>query len=237
MSETQVIPSKKAKSPTRLEASWMRAMGDEFEKPHMQKLRVFLKSELDAGKRLYPRTSDYFAAFDATPFDKVRVVILGQDPYHGEGQAHGLCFSVKPGVPFPPSLLNIFKELESDLGIPRPKHGCLTKWTEQGVLLLNSVLTVRANQAASHQKRGWEEFTDRAIRELNDSKEHLVFVLWGAYAQKKGAFIDRKKHLVIESVHPSPLSAMRGFFGSKPFSKINAYLRKHGQPEIDWRLE
>lgn len=225
------------KRPVRLEPSWMKVMGDEFEKPYMEKLRSFLKTELDSGQQLFPRATDYFAAFDATPFDQVRVVILGQDPYHGEGQAHGLCFSVQPGVALPPSLLNIYKELETDLGIPRVRQGHLMKWAEQGVLLLNSVLTVRAHQAGSHQKRGWEEFTDRAIRELNDRKEGLVFVLWGAYAQKKGAFIDRKKHLVIESVHPSPLSAMRGFFGSRPFSKINAYLRSKGQPEINWRLD
>ncbi len=225
------------KRPVRFEPSWLKVMGDEFEKPYMQKLRTFLKAELDSGQQLFPRATDYFAAFDATPFDKVRVVILGQDPYHGEGQAHGLCFSVQPGVPLPPSLLNIYKELETDLGIPRVREGHLMKWAEQGVLLLNSVLTVRANQAGSHQKRGWEEFTDRAIRELNDRKEGIVFVLWGAYAQKKGAFIDRSKHLVIESVHPSPLSAMRGFFGSRPFSKINAYLRSKGQPEINWRLD
>lgn len=225
------------KRTVRFEPSWLKVMGDEFEKPYMQKLRSFLKAELDSGQQLFPRASDYFAAFDATPFDKVRVVILGQDPYHGEGQAHGLCFSVQPGVALPPSLLNIYKELEADLGIPRVREGHLMKWAEQGVLLLNSVLTVRANQAGSHQKRGWEEFTDRAIRELNDRKEGIVFVLWGAYAQKKGAFIDRSKHLVIESVHPSPLSAMRGFFGSRPFSKINAYLRSKGQAEINWRLD
>lgn len=223
--------------PARLEPSWMKVMGDEFEKPYMQKLRSFLKAELDSGQKLFPRATDYFAAFKATPFDSVRVVILGQDPYHGDGQAHGLCFSVQPGVVPPPSLVNIYKELESDLGIPRVREGHLLKWAEQGVLLLNSVLTVRAHQAGSHQKRGWEEFTDRAIRELNDRKDGVVFVLWGAYAQKKGAFIDRTKHLVIESVHPSPLSAMRGFFGSRPFSKINAYLRSKGEPEIDWRLD
>ena len=223
--------------PARLEPSWMKVMGDEFEKPYMQKLRSFLKAELDSGQKLFPRATDYFAAFKATPFDSVRVVILGQDPYHGDGQAHGLCFSVQPGVVPPPSLVNIYKELESDLGIPRVREGHLLKWAEQGVLLLNSVLTVRAHQAGSHQKRGWEEFTDRAIRELNDRKDGVVFVLWGAYAQKKGAFIDRTKHLVIESVHPSPLSAMRGFFGSRPFSKINAYLRSKGEREIDWRLD
>lgn len=224
------------KSPARLHPSWMKVMGDEFKKPYMQKLRTFLKSELEKGHRLFPRAANYFAAFEATPFNKVRIVILGQDPYHGLGQAHGLCFSVQPGVPLPPSLQNIYKELEADLGIPRARTGDLMGWAKQGVLLLNSVLTVRENHAGSHQKQGWEEFTDRAIRELNDRRENLVFVLWGAYAQKKGAFIDRKKHLVIESVHPSPLSASRGFLGSKPFSKINKYLRQHGQPEVDWRV-
>lgn len=211
-------------------------MGDEFEKPAMKKLRAFLGEQLASGKRVFPDSSDYFAAFAATPFGKVRVVILGQDPYHGEGQAHGLSFSVPPGVRPPPSLLNIFKELEADLGVPRSKSGQLLKWANQGVLLMNSVLTVEEDKAGSHQKRGWEEFTDRAIRELNDRREGIVFVLWGAYAQKKGAFIDREIHLVLESVHPSPLSASRGFLGSRPFSKINNYLRTQGQVEIDWRL-
>lgn len=214
----------------------MKVMGDEFEKPHMKKLRAFLGEQVESGKRIFPAASDYFSAFAATPFDKVRVVILGQDPYHGEGQAHGLSFSVPPGLRPPPSLLNIFKELEADLGVPRSKSGHLLKWAKQGVLLLNSVLTVEENKAGSNQKRGWEEFTDRAIRELNDRREGIVFVLWGAYAQKKGAFIDRAKHLVLESVHPSPLSASRGFLGSRPFSKINNYLRTQGQVEIDWRL-
>ena len=223
-------------SETHFDPSWMHVMGDEFEKPYMKELRAFLKSELDSGKKLFPGTSDYFAAFRATPFEKVRVVILGQDPYHGPGQAHGLSFSVPPGVKPPPSLMNIYKELEADLKIPRTREGHLLRWAQQGVLLLNSVLTVRENEAGSHQKRGWEQFTDRAIRELNDRRENLVFVLWGAYAQKKGAFIDRKKHLVLESVHPSPLSASRGFLGSRPFSKINQYLHAHGKPEIDWRV-
>lgn len=214
----------------------MRVMGDEFEKPYMAKLSAYLERQIDSGVRIFPKTSEYFAAFAATPFKSVRVVILGQDPYHGEGQAHGLSFSVRPGVRPPPSLLNIFKELESDLGIPRTSNGSLVKWAGQGVLLLNSVLTVEENKAGSNQKRGWEEFTDRAIRELNDRRDGLVFVLWGAYAHKKGAIIDRKRHLVLESVHPSPLSASRGFLGSRPFSKINDYMRTRGQAEIDWRL-
>jgi uracil-DNA glycosylase len=237
MEETLNASSSVSRSVPRFEPSWLGVMGDEFEKPHMEKLRAFLKTELDRKQRVFPRASEYFAAFDAAPFEQVRVVILGQDPYHGPGQAHGLCFSVREGVPLPPSLLNIYKELEADLGIPRAKTGFLESWSKQGVLLLNSVLTVRENQAASHQGKGWELFTDRAIRELAERREGLVFVLWGAYAQKKAAFVDRSKHLVIESPHPSPLSASRGFLGSRPFSKINAYLRSRGEPEIDWRIE
>lgn len=220
----------------RFEPSWFKVMGDEFDKPYMQELRSFLKAELDRKVHIFPRASEYFAAFDATPFNKVRVVVLGQDPYHGPGQAHGLCFSVRTGVPLPPSLLNIYKELNADLGIPRAPHGELTAWAEQGVLLLNSVLTVQENRAASHQGKGWEKFTDRAIQEVNQHREGVVFVLWGAYAQKKAAFVDRKRHLVIETPHPSPLSASRGFLGSKPFSKINAYLKKQGADPIDWRI-
>ncbi len=221
----------------KIEESWKRQLADEFSAPYMQKLRAFLKAELDSNHKVYPKPSEWFAAFDHTPFEKVRVVILGQDPYHGPMQAHGLSFSVKPGVQVPPSLLNIYKELETDIpGFKRPTHGYLEHWAEQGVLLLNSVLTVREGVAASHQKKGWEAFTDKVIHLLNEKRENLVFVLWGAYAQKKGGFINRKKHLVIESVHPSPLSAMRGFFGSKPFSQINAYLKEHGQSPIDWSL-
>lgn len=217
-----------------LEESWKAVLGDEFDKGHMKALGDFLCAEKEKGFSIFPSEKDVFAAFTATPFDKVRVVILGQDPYHGPGQAHGLCFSVEPGIGLPPSLLNIYKELESDLKIPRIKSGNLREWSNQGVLLLNSVLTVRENQAASHQRRGWELFTDRAIKELADRREGLVFVLWGAYAQKKAAFVDRSRHLVLESVHPSPLSASRGFFGSRPFSKINEYLISRGQPPIDW---
>lgn len=220
-----------------VEESWLTHLRDEFQNERMQSLRSYLMQEKKLGKKIYPRGEEWFAALNMTPFDKVKVVILGQDPYHGPGQAHGLCFSVRPGVPFPPSLGNIFKELHDDIGISKPQSGCLTRWSEQGVLLLNSVLTVEDGRAASHQGRGWEQFTDRIIQKLNDERENLVFVLWGSYAQKKGAFIDRKKHLVLESVHPSPLSAHRGFFGTKPFSKINAYLRSKGLGEIDWSLE
>lgn len=221
----------------KMEESWKRQLMDQFSAPYMQELRAFLKAELDSGKTIYPKPSDWFAAFDHTPFEKVKVVILGQDPYHGPNQAHGLSFSVKPGVKIPPSLLNIYKELEADIpGFKRPSHGYLASWAAQGVLLLNSVLTVREGEAASHQGRGWEAFTDRAIHLLAEKRENIVFVLWGSYAQKKGGFISKKKHLVIESVHPSPLSASRGFLGSKPFSKINAYLEKTGQTPIQWAL-
>lgn len=202
----------------------------------MRKLKNFLTAEYQAGKTIYPRGEEYFAALNLTPFDKVKVVIVGQDPYHGPGQAHGLCFSVHDGVRLPPSLQNIFKELHADLGVKIPQSGSLKKWAEQGVLLLNAVLTVEDGKAASHQGRGWEEFTDKIIHVLNEEKESLVFILWGSYAQKKAAFVDRKKHLVLESVHPSPLSAHRGFFGTKPFSKTNAYLRSKGLGEIDWTL-
>ena len=229
-------PNAPSVSKVKMEESWKRRLAPEFDKPYMQQLRAFLKSELDSGKKVYPKPSEWFAAFDHTPFEKVKVVILGQDPYHGPGQAHGLCFSVRPGVPPPPSLVNIFKELKSDLGVEPPDHGFLLSWADQGVLLLNAVLTVREGQAAAHQGRGWEAFTDKAIHLLNDEREHLVFILWGSYAQKKGAFIDRKKHLVLESAHPSPLSASRGFFGSRPFSKTNCYLEAHGLQPINWSL-
>jgi uracil-DNA glycosylase len=225
-----------AKQP-RVHPSWLPHLRDEFETERMRGLRAFLVQQKGLGKKIYPRSEEWFGALNTTPFENVKVVILGQDPYHGPGQAHGLCFSVRPGVPFPPSLDNIFKELHADLGLARPSQGTLTRWAEQGVLLLNSVLTVEDGRAASHQGKGWEQFTDRIIQVLNEKKEGLVFVLWGAYAQKKGAFIDRRKHLVLESPHPSPLSAHRGFFGTKPFSKINAYLRSKGAGEIDWSLE
>lgn len=229
-------PSPVSKRDIQIHPTWKNYLMDEFEKDYMSDLRGFLKTQYDSRKIIYPRGNEYFAALNLTPFDQVKVVIVGQDPYHGPDQAHGLSFSVKPGVPLPPSLQNIFKELNQDLGIPVPKTGHLQKWAEQGVLLLNAVLTVEGGRANSHQGKGWELFTDRVIHLVNDYKEHVVFVLWGSYAQKKGAFIDRKKHLVIETPHPSPLSAYRGFFGSKPFSKINAYLRSTGQTAIDWRL-
>jgi uracil-DNA glycosylase len=222
------------KAEKNLDSSWKKQLESELGNERMLQLRSFLAEESKAGKTIYPNGDEYFAALNLTPFDKVKVVIVGQDPYHGPGQAHGLCFSVREGVRLPPSLLNIFKELRDDLGVPIPKNGSLTSWAEQGVLLLNAVLTVEEGKAAAHQGKGWEEFTDRIIHVLNERKENLVFILWGSYAQKKAAFVDRNKHFVIESVHPSPLSAHRGFFGTKPFSKTNAYLRSKGIPEINW---
>jgi uracil-DNA glycosylase len=188
------------------------------------------------GKRIFPAGKVIFNALDSTEFDAVKIVILGQDPYHGPGQAHGLCFSVEPGVAVPPSLLNIYKELHGDTGFKIPAHGCLKQWAEQGVLLLNSVLTVEAGRAASHQGMGWEQFTDKIIDVLNREKQGVVFILWGAYAQKKGAMIDRQRHLVLQSPHPSPLSASRGFFGNKHFSRANEYLLSHGRNAVDWQL-
>ncbi len=220
----------------RLEESWKVALAGEFASSYMAQLKDFLKAEKEAGKWIFPKGSEYFRALDLTPLEKVKVVILGQDPYHGDGQAHGLCFSVQPGVRPPPSLVNIYKEMESDLGIVPPRHGFLESWAKQGVLLLNSVLTVERGQAASHQGQGWEKFTDAVIRQVNELPHPVVFILWGSYAQKKAAFVDAKRHLVIKSPHPSPLSAHNGFFGSKPFSKANTFLRDHGMKEIDWRL-
>lgn len=219
----------------KLEPGWLAVIGDEFNKPYMHELRTFLQQEKNAGKIIYPPGSLWFNAFNTTPFDKVKVVILGQDPYHGPGQAHGLCFSVQQGVAFPPSLQNIFKERQQDLGFSPPQHGCLQHWAEQGVLLLNAVLTVEQGKAGSHQGKGWEIFTDAAIRALNDKREHLVFLLWGSYAEKKGAFIDQQRHLVLKSPHPSPLSAHRGFLGNRHFSKTNAYLERHGLQPVDWQ--
>ena len=216
-----------------IEESWKRVLGSEFEKEYFKTLRDFIHSEY-RNKIIYPPAKQIFNAFDSCPFESVKVVILGQDPYHGPGQAHGLCFSVNDGVAFPPSLQNIFKEIKSDLGIDIPTSGNLTRWAEQGVLMLNATLTVRAHQAGSHQRKGWEEFTDAAIRALAEQREHLVFILWGAYAQKKGAFIDRNKHLVLASAHPSPLSAYNGFFGNKHFSRANDYLVEHGEAPINW---
>lgn len=220
----------------KLEASWKQRIGDYLDRPDMLALSAFLRDEKAAGKVIYPPGPDIFNAFDHTPFDKVRVVILGQDPYHGPGQAHGLSFSVQPGVRVPPSLQNIFKEIEGSLGIPRPAHGCLTSWADQGVLLLNAVLTVEAGQAGSHQKKGWEGFTDAAIDALNRERDGLVFMLWGSHAQKKGQLIDASRHLVLRSVHPSPLSAHRGFLGCGHFAEANAYLEAKGQAPIDWSL-
>ena len=208
-------------------------MAPEFEKDYFVRLTNFVRQEYQT-TTVYPPGRLIFNAFNLCPFDQVKVVIIGQDPYHGPGQAHGLCFSVNDGVPFPPSLQNIFKEIQSDLGTPIPTTGNLTRWANQGVLMLNATLTVRAHQAASHQRQGWEEFTDAAIRALAEERENLVFILWGAYAQKKGAFIDRDKHLVLASAHPSPLSAYNGFFGNKHFSRANEYLIAHGQQPIQW---
>jgi len=223
--------------PGQLHPSWQAVIGDELDKPYMQSLRSFLLQEKNAGKTIFPPSPLIFNAFNHTPFDQVRVVIIGQDPYHGAGQAHGLSFSVPEGIALPPSLLNIFKEIESDLGIQmRGKGGDLTAWADQGVLLLNATLTVQMANAGSHQKRGWETFTDAAIAALNLHREGLVFVLWGSYAQKKGEVIDPKKHLVLKSVHPSPLSAHRGFFGNHQFSSINHYLQQRGEVPIDWQL-
>tara|TARA_R110002110_G_scaffold415044_1_gene647653 strand:+ start:5645 stop:6349 length:705 start_codon:yes stop_codon:yes gene_type:complete len=219
-----------------LNPEWQACIGEELKKPYMQELKAFLKREKEKKKYIYPKSQDVFKAFEFNGPNQIKCVILGQDPYHGAGQAHGLCFSVQPGVRIPPSLLNIYKELETDLCIPRAQHGCLLSWASQGVLLLNSVLTVEKGLAASHQKKGWEQFTDAVILKLNQQNRPIVFVLWGAYAQKKGQIIDTQKHCVIKSVHPSPLSANRGFLGSKPFSKINTFLEKTGQEPIDWRL-
>jgi uracil-DNA glycosylase len=219
-----------------LEASWLEHLQSEFNLDYMQELRDFLKQENRLGKQVFPPGDLIFNALDSTPFEQVKVVILGQDPYHGPGQAHGLCFSVLPGVKIPPSLVNIYKEIKADLGIDAAQHGYLQSWAGQGVLLLNAVLTVEKAMAASHQGRGWERFTDRIISELNEQREHLVFLLWGSYAQKKGQFIDRDRHLVLQSPHPSPLSAHRGFLGCRHFSQTNAYLQKTGQQAINWAL-
>ena len=217
----------------RIEESWKQRLAPEFEKEYFIKLTEFVRAEY-MRTTIFPPAKLIFNAFDHCPFHETKVVIIGQDPYHGPGQAHGLCFSVTEGVPNPPSLQNIFKEIQSDLGKPFPPNGDLTRWASQGVLLLNATLTVQAHQAGSHQRKGWETFTDAAIRCLAEEREHLVFILWGSYAQKKGAFIDRTKHLVLTSAHPSPLSAYNGFFGNKHFSRANEYLKSHGITGIDW---
>ncbi|MDO6965550.1 uracil-DNA glycosylase [Rhizobium alvei] len=220
----------------KLDESWKAALAGEFSAPYMASLKSFLQAEKQAGKVIFPKGSEYFRALDLTPLGKVRVVILGQDPYHGDGQAHGLCFSVLPGVRIPPSLVNIYKEMQSDLGIPPAKHGYLEHWADQGVLLLNSVLTVERSLAASHQGRGWEKFTDAVIARVNEQADPAVFMLWGSYAQKKAAFVDQTKHLVLKAPHPSPLSAHNGFFGCRHFSKANHFLEEHGMAPIDWQL-
>lgn len=219
-----------------IEDSWKAILKAEFEKPYFLEITRFLKSEKAAGKTIYPSGPHIFNAFNSTPFQKVKVVILGQDPYHGEGQAHGLCFSVQKGIKPPPSLVNIYKEMKSDLGLEAPSHGCLQAWAEQGVFLLNAMLTVEKDQPASHQKIGWQNFTDAAIQKLSDERENLVFILWGAFAQQKSLLIDNSKHLVLKSPHPSPFSADKGFFGSKPFSKTNEYLKKNNLPIVNWQL-
>jgi uracil-DNA glycosylase len=217
----------------KIEESWQKVLQDEFEKPYFKELVSFVKDEYTSQK-VYPSGNQIFNAFERCPFDKVEVVILGQDPYHGPNQANGLAFSVSEKVRTPPSLLNIFKEIKSDLGKDLPPNGNLERWAEQGVLLLNATLTVRAGDAGSHQRKGWEEFTDAVVQKVNDLKENVVFMLWGAYAQKKGAFIDERKHLVLKAAHPSPFAADRGFFGSRHFSKANKYLEEHGKKPIDW---
>jgi uracil-DNA glycosylase len=220
----------------KLESSWKEALAEEFSMPYMMTLRKFLQQEKTDKKIIYPKGPDIFRAFELTHLEKVRVVILGQDPYHGVNQAHGLCFSVKPGVQLPPSLINIYKELERDLGIKPVKHGFLESWAKQGVLLLNSVLTVEHGKAASHQGRGWEQFTDKVVELLNARPYPIIFVLWGSYAQQKGQVIDVKRHVVLTSTHPSPLSAHRGFLGCGHFSKINEYLKRWGEEPINWQL-
>ncbi len=221
-----------------LEPGWLEELKDEFDKDYMLQLKAFLLAEKNSGKTVFPRNGEIFSALDLTPFKKVKVVILGQDPYHGVGQAHGLAFSVTKGVDVPPSLKNIYKELETDIpNFVSPPHGHLQQWTEQGVLLLNATLTVRKSEPGSHQKRGWEIFTDNIIKTLSDKKEHLVFLLWGNYAKQKAVLINQAKHLIISSAHPSPFSAYNGFFGSRPFSKTNTWLSQHGFEQINWKLD
>ena len=234
------LSSEPASSAVRLDASWRTPLAGEFAQPYMQALKDFLVAEKAAGKQIFPKGGEYFRALDLTPLDQVRVVILGQDPYHGPGQAHGLCFSVRPGVPVPPSLVNIYKEMRADLGIAPARHGYLEHWARQGVLLLNSVLTVEMGLAASHRDRGWETFTDAVIGLVNAKADPVVFMLWGSYAQKKAAFVDSTdkggRHLVLKAPHPSPLSAHSGFLGCRHFSKANAFLENRSLPPIDWAL-
>lgn len=230
------LATKKIKRKTvevKIEPGWKAQLEAEFSKPYFESLTNFVRNEYQT-QTVYPKGSELFNAFHFCPFNEVKVVILGQDPYHGPGQAHGLCFSVCEGVPFPPSLRNIFKEIQQDMGAPIPLNGNLTRWAQQGVLLLNATLTVRAHLAGSHQKKGWETFTDQVIRTVSEQHQHVVFLLWGAYAQQKAALIDGNKHLILQSVHPSPLSASRGFFGNHHFSKTNQYLQQHGKSPIVW---
>lgn len=219
-----------------LHPSWLNHLAAEFEQPYMKKLREFLVEEKQKGKIIYPPSNTIFNAFNSTPLDEVKVVILGQDPYHGPNQAHGLCFSVQPGIPVPPSLQNMYKELQRDLGIPIPRHGCLQSWANQGVLLLNATLTVEQGKAGAHQGKGWETFTDRAIQVVNEHCTAAVFLLWGSYAQKKAAFIDPNRHFILKAPHPSPLSAHRGFIGCGHFSKANQLLRQSNKTPIDWQI-
>jgi uracil-DNA glycosylase len=220
----------------KIEASWKEILKTEFIKPYFEQIALHIKTEKSQGKIIYPPGSFIFNAFNTTPFDKVKVVILGQDPYHGPGQAHGLCFSVQYGVPPPPSLVNIFKELQEDVGVPGPNHGNLTHWAEQGVFLLNTSLTVRAGEPMSHSKIGWAQFTDEVIKKISAGKEHVVFILWGKFAQEKKVLIDETKHCILKSAHPSPLSAHAGFIGCKHFSKTNEYLMSKGIDPVDWKL-
>lgn len=215
---------------------WQALLSGEFEQPYMLQLKAFLQQQKSQHKIIYPHSADWFHALETTPLSQVKVVIIGQDPYHQPGQAHGLCFSVKPGVAIPPSLMNIYKELNTDLGISPPKHGYLETWAKQGVLLLNAVLTVEHSQANAHQGKGWEQFTDQVISLVNQQRDNVVFMLWGSYAQKKGLAIDNQRHLVLKAPHPSPLSAHRGFLGCKHFSQANTYLQQHGQSPIEWQL-
>jgi uracil-DNA glycosylase len=230
------LPNIKSLNDIQIDDSWKNVLADEFSKPYMLELKKFLQTEKQHGKIIYPPSNDIFNALNYTPFDKVKVVIVGQDPYHGPNQAHGMCFSVLPGIKTPPSLVNIYKEIESDLQIKPVQHGYLVNWAKQGVLLLNSVLTVEQGKPNSHQGKGWELFTDRIIELLNHGDKKIIFVLWGSYAQNKGQFIDTSKHMVLTATHPSPFSAYRGFLGCKHFSKINATLKSWGEKSIDWQL-
>ncbi len=233
------MPTEQAAERLQIDPSWKNLLGEEFEQPYMRQLSQFLREQKRQGRRIYPPGKQMFAALDQTPVDRVKVVIIGQDPYHGAGQAHGLCFSVQPGVPLPPSLLNIFKEIDDDLqlspGMAASNRGCLTPWAAQGVLLLNAVLSVEHGRAASHQNKGWERFTDCVVSRIAARREGLVFMLWGSYAQKKGAAVDSRRHCVLKAPHPSPLSAHRGFFGCRHFSRANTYLQQQGAVPVDWQ--